>query len=201
MIGWLRGEIRDKPETGKLVLDVNGVGYEVETSAQTFFQVESQSSPVALYIHTQVREDAFLLYGFLEKSERSLFKALIKVNGVGPKLAMGILSNISASEFVQSVLQKNIARLNQLPGIGQKTAERLAIEMKESIKQIELPKDVGMMSMFTNQSRKEQTEAVSALEALGYKPQEAVRMVKTIDDGTQNCEQLIRKSLQLLGAK
>lgn len=199
MIGWLRGEIRDKPETGKLVIDVNGVGYEVETSMQTFFQVDSQQSSVTLYIHTQVREDAFLLYGFLEKSERSLFKALIKVNGIGPKLAMSILSNISPWEFVQTVAQKNILRLTQLPGIGRKSAERLLIEMVESIKQVELSsKDQGSLE-FSARPRKEQEEAVTALEALGYKPQEALKTVKSVDDGIKNCEQLIRQSLQLLG--
>src|SRR6478735_3586435 len=103
MIGWLQGQIVDKNQFGKVVLDVNGVGYDVETFLNTFFQIDSQTNKVGLHIHTVVREDALLLYGFLDKQERSLFRALIKVNGVGPKLAMAILSSISPDEFIQCI--------------------------------------------------------------------------------------------------
>src|SRR3990167_791918 len=137
MIGWLSGCIIDRQQLGHLVLDVNGVGYDVETSLHTFFQLESQTSErVSLHIHTVVREDAFILFGFLDKTERSLFRALIKVNGVGPKVAMGILSNITPAEFIQSVHQHDILRLTQVPGVGKKTAERLLIEMKDALKNV-----------------------------------------------------------------
>ena len=106
MIGWLKGRVIDHEQPGKLVLNVNGVGYDVETSLSTFFQCESMDQELALFIHTVVREDAFLLYGFLEKQERSLFRALIKVNGVGPKVAMAILSSISPQEFIQCIHEK-----------------------------------------------------------------------------------------------
>ena len=111
MIGWLNGQVVDKHQPGKLVLDVNGVGYDVETSIPTFFQMEHQQGPVGLHIHTIVREDALLLYGFLDKQERALFRALIKVNGVGPKLAIAILSSISLTPEVSiiSVYQKSIS--------------------------------------------------------------------------------------------
>ncbi|HHL3491333.1 TPA: Holliday junction branch migration protein RuvA [Legionella pneumophila] len=199
MIGWLHGQIVDRHQPGKLVLDVNGVGYDVETSLNTFFQIENDNQPVGLHIHTIVREDALLLYGFLDKEERSLFRALIKVNGVGPKLAMAILSSISPKEFIQCIHQENAALLTKLPGIGKKTAERLVIEMRDSIKQFD-----GMVSDTLQKqagSAHSQEEAISALEALGYKPQEAWKAVNKIDNGNKSCEQLIREALQILSSR
>jgi holliday junction DNA helicase RuvA len=196
MIGWLDGTIVDKHQPGKLVLNVHGVGYDVETSLNTFFQLDTLNGSVGLHIHTVVREDALLLYGFLDKEERALFRALIKVNGVGPKLAIAILSSITPNEFIQCIKQENSTLLTKLPGIGKKTAERLVVEMRDSIKQ------------FTEQSSdtlykplnliRGQDEAISALEALGYKPQEALKAVNKIDDGSKTCEQLIREALQVL---
>ncbi len=195
MIGWLSGQVVDKHNPGKLVVDVNGVGYDVETSLPTFFQVESKEGSIGLHIHTIVREDALLLYGFLEKDERALFRALIKVNGVGPKMAIAILSSISPDDFIRCIQQKDTALLTKLPGIGKKTAERLVVEMKDSL--LLIPK------MSNNQDIKqsfirEQDEAIKALESLGYKSQEAIRAINKIDDGNKTCEQLIRQSLQLL---
>jgi Holliday junction DNA helicase RuvA len=199
MIGWLNGQVVDKHQPGKLVLDVNGVGYDVETSLNTFFQLDGQSAAVGLHIHTVVREDALLLYGFLEKQERALFRALIKVNGVGPKLAMAILSSISPNEFIQCIHQENAALLTKLPGIGKKTAERLVVEMRDSVKQFgEVSSD---QVPHQKTSFRSQDEAVSALEALGYKPQEALKVVNKIDDGAKSCEQLIRESLQILSSR
>lgn len=199
MIGWLAGSIIDKSSPGKLVLDVNGVGYDVETSLQSFLQLEHQKDRISLHIHTVVREDALLLYGFLDKQERSLFRALIKVNGVGPKVAMGILSSITPAEFVQSIREKNALVLTRLPGIGKKTAERLLIEMKDNIDQLVI--DESIIAPQVGHGIKEQQEAISALEALGYKPQEAMKVVKKIDDGHKSCEQLIRQALQLLAQR
>lgn len=198
MIGWLKGQIIDKQHAGKLVLDVNGVGYDVETSLNTFFQIETNTQAVGLHVHTVVREDAFLLYGFLEKQERSLFRALIKVNGVGPKLAMAILSSISPSEFIQCIHQENAMLLTKLPGIGKKTAERLVVEMRDSIKLLDATSTQASQSLPL--MHRSQDEAINALESLGYKPQEAVKVVKKIDDGLKSCEQLIRESLQILSA-
>ena len=199
MIGWLSGLIVDKQQVGKLVIDVNGVGYDVETSLQTFFQLESHQGVVGLHIHTVVREDALLLYGFLDKLERSLFRALIKVNGVGPKMAITILSSISPHDFIQCINQQNTLSLTKLPGIGKKTAERLLIEMKDNIKNL-LP-DTAESSTPKLGFMREQDEAISALEALGYKQQDAVKVIKKIDDGTKSCEQLIRQALQLLSSQ
>lgn len=199
MIGWLDGHIIDKHQPGKLVLNVQGVGYDVETSLNTFFQLESINSSVGLHIHTVVREDALLLYGFLERQERELFRALIKVNGIGPKVAMSILSSTTPNEFIQCIQQENASFLMKLPGIGKKTAERLVVEMRDSIKQFSvsvansLSKAIPMMSG--------PDEAVSALEALGYKPQEALKAVNKINDGSKSCEQLIRDALQVLAIR
>jgi Holliday junction DNA helicase RuvA len=199
MIGWLNGQIADKHQPGKFVIDVNGVGYDVETSLNTFFQIDGQNKSVGLHIHTVVREDALLLYGFLEKEERALFRALIKVNGVGPKLAMAILSSISPNEFIQCIQQENSALLTKLPGIGKKTAERLVVEMRDSIKQFS--QNSLELSYKPINTIRSQDEAISALEALGYKSQEASKVVNKIDNGVKSCEQLIREALQILSLR
>ena len=196
MIGWLNGMIVDRHNPGKLVVDVNGVGFDVETSLPTFFQVEAQEGHVGLHIHTIVREDALLLYGFLDKQERALFRALIKVNGVGPKMAIAILSSISPDEFIQCINQQNTTLLTKLPGIGKKTAERLVVEMKDSLQQ--LPHSTRTQERPSAIVVREQDEAIKALESLGYKQQEAVKAVNKIDDGHKTCEQLIRQALQIL---
>lgn len=196
MIGWLNGRVVDKHNPGKLVVDVNGVGYDVETSLPTFFQVEAEPGIVGLHIHTVVREDALLLYGFLDQQERSLFRALIKVNGVGPKMAIAILSSISPDEFIQCIYQQNTVLLTKLPGIGKKTAERLVVEMKDTLQQ--LPREATQQQNHLTTAIREQDEAVKALESLGYKQQEAVKAINKIDDGNKTCEQLIRQALQIL---
>lgn len=199
MIGWLHGLIVDKSQPGKIVLNVNGVGYDVEISLTSFFRLESLNNLVELHIHTVVREDALLLYGFLEKDERSLFRSLIKVNGVGPKMAMALLSSISPNEFIQCIQEENALLLTKLPGIGKKTAERLVVEMRDSIKQLST---ISAHATITKSSKvMSQGEAVSALEALGYKTQEALKVVKKIDNGTKSCEQLIREALQILSSR
>lgn len=198
MIGWLSGFIVDKVQPGKIVMNVSGVGYDVDISLSSFFQLETQTGIVHLHIHTIVREDALLLYGFIDKQERALFRALIKVNGVGPKMAMAILSSIHPNEFIQCIQQQDTALLTKLPGIGKKTAERLAVEMKDSIQQLS-----GVMSpvhsFVANASQAD--EAISALEALGYKRQEAVKVINKMDDGHISCEQLIRQGLQVLAGR
>ena len=197
MIGWLKGHVIDKREPGKIVLDVQGVGYDVETSLPTFFQLETIQPPISLYIHTLVREDALILYGFLALDERLLFRALIRVNGVGPKLAIAILSSIKPDEFVRCIRQENATLLTKLPGIGKKTAERLVVEMKDRLQ------DADYLSnhVSTDATPLHRDEAVRALEALGYKPQEASKVIQKIDDGQKTCEQLIREALQSLAIK
>ncbi len=197
MIGWLSGYVVDKQQPGKVVINVNGVGYDVETSLTTFFQLELVEGLVTLHIHTVVREDALLLYGFLEKKERALFRSLIKVNGVGPKLAMAVLSSMTPDEFINCIHQQQVLALTKLPGIGKKTAERLVIEMRDSIQSL-----FGQIDMqnVTPQYR-QQDEAICALEALGYKRAEASKVVQDIDNGQLSSEQLIRQALQRLAMK
>lgn len=199
MIGWLSGRVVDRHQPGRLVVDVNGVGYDVETSLPTFFHVEAQEGAVGLHIHTVVREDALLLYGFHDKQERALFRALIKVNGVGPKMAIAILSSISPDDFIQCINLQNTDLLIKLPGIGKKTAERLLVEMKDSIQQ--LPGAIASSLTKPVASMTQSSEAISALEALGYKSQEAIKVVNKIDDGQKTCEQLIRQALQMLAGR
>ncbi|KTC74717.1 Holliday junction DNA helicase RuvA [Legionella birminghamensis] len=201
MIGWLQGTIIDKTHPGRFVINVNGVGYDVETSLNTFFQLESSSNSIILHIHTIVREDALLLYGFADKLERSLFRALIKVNGVGPKLAITILSSISPGEFIQTIVQQNAVFLTKLPGIGKKTAERLIIEMKDSIEQLMSTESLDIPKREQVANPREQDEAIRALEALGYRLQEATKVVSRLDDGTKSCEQLIRQALKELAGR
>lgn len=193
MIGWLKGHMIDFPQPGKIVLDVNGVGYDIEVSLTTFFQVELIKTETAFYIQTIVREDAFLLYGFIHREERSLFRELIKVNGVGPKMAIAILSGTTPQEFIHNIQQENTGFLTKIPGIGKKTAERLIVEMRDPLSQLQ-------MSLSEPHTLKLniQNEAMSALEALGYKKQEATKVIQQIDDGQKSVEQLIRQALQSL---
>lgn len=195
MIGMLHGRIIDKTTPGKIIIDVAGVGYDVETSLTTFFTLESQESLVQILIHTIVREDAFLLYGFADKDERDLFRALIKVNGVGPKLAITILSSIAPNDFAQCINSSNINLLIKIPGIGRKTAERLVVEMKDSISKLAFSSKISHLG----QVKHEQVEeAIFALEGLGFKSQSVKKIIDEIADVNKTAEQLIREGLRLL---
>lgn len=200
MIGRLSGILIQK-QAPQLMVDVHGVGYEVQAPMSTFYQLPELDSPVVILTHLVVREDAQLLYGFYSESERLLFKSLIKVNGVGPKLALSILSGISADEFVQAVKNNDESGLVRLPGIGKKTAQRLIIEMKDRLKDWEVPAKAGTdkTSTESDNSSSEQDiiqEATSALIALGYKPVEASKMISRLDSQDQSCEMLIKQALK-----
>jgi Holliday junction DNA helicase RuvA len=200
MIGRLRGILISK-QAPALLLDVNGVGYEVEAPMSTFYQLPAIDKTVTLYTHLVVREDAHLLYGFATEDERALFRSLIKVNGVGAKLALTILSGISANDFVRCVHDNDVATLVRLPGIGKKTAERLIIEMRDRFKDWQTPGmelEAGSLPNFsaapiTSDPAK---EALSALVALGYKPQEASRFMQGMDTEGKSSEEIIRAALQ-----
>ncbi len=196
MIGWLKGTLVDTQQPGRLVLDVGGVGYDVETSLPTFFQVQALTGLIELHIHTVVREDAFLLYGFKDHDERRLFRALIKVNGVGPKLAITILSSVTPEEFVHLIQQQNPSLLTRIPGVGKKTAERLVVEMKDSWQRN--PNTLVQSGDLHSRLMRPADEAIQALAALGYKDHEASKIITQLDDGQKNCEQLIRQALQRL---
>jgi Holliday junction DNA helicase RuvA len=199
MIGQLRGIILEK-QPPQLVLDVNGVGYEVDAPMSTFYQLPEVGQTITLLTHFVVREDAHHLYGFYTRDERSLFKALLKVNGVGPKMALTILSSVSAETFVQSVMNNDTASLVRLPGVGKKTAERLVIEMRDKLDQWSAklaPIGEGAVLAQPQTTRHSALQdAVAALVALGYKQAEATRVVTRVDDGALTSEALIRRALQ-----
>ena len=199
MIGRLHGTVIDK-QAPDLLLDVQGVGYEVLVSLSTFFAVPEVGQSVTLHTHFVVRDDAQLLFGFSELSERTLFRHLIKVNGVGPKMALAILSGMSASEFALCVHNNDVATLVKLPGVGKKTAERLVIEMRDRVGDIEASGAGG--AAMTPQQPDMAEEAESALIALGYKPQDAAKMVnRAVSEDIASAEQLIRAALKSMVSK
>ncbi len=197
MISRLTGLVTDK-NPPELVLDVNGVGYEVFAPMSTYCTLPAEpSEKVSLLIHTVVREDAFLLYGFSTAQERQLFRQLLKINGVGAKLALAILSGMSVNEFAQCVEAENATALVKLPGVGKKTAERLLIEMRDKVPSMGEVSSVGgiqpslVMPMTSNMEPAQQ-----ALEALGYKAKEAEKMLKAVETEGLSTEEWIRSALQ-----
>jgi holliday junction DNA helicase RuvA len=197
MIGRLRGYIIDK-QAPQVMIDVHGVGYEVTCSMNTIFQLPSADKEVVLLTHFVVREDAQQLFGFIDNKERSLFRALIKVNGVGPKLAITILSSIMVEEFVQCVSQQDVVRLTKVPGIGKKTAERLIVEMRDRLVNFEGMDGEVNFAIAAPQTlmNSPSQEAIAALVALGYKQQEADKAVKKIATDDMDAETLIRAALK-----
>ena len=199
MIGRLHGVIIEK-RAPDLLLDVQGVGYELLVSLNTFFAVPNIGESTTLHTHFVVREDTQQLYGFAELGERRLFRHLIKVNGVGPKMALAILSGMSASEFALSVHNNDVATLVKLPGVGKKTAERLVIEMRDRLSDIDAGVSLGNMTTVAQPGIVE--EAESALIALGYKPQDAAKMVSRAESSEiTSAEQLIRAALKSMVSK
>ena len=197
MIGQITGIIVSKIAPDVRV-DVQGVGYEVLVSLGTFFELPEVGGGVTLHTHFVVRDDAQLLFGFSSLPERSLFRTLIKVNGVGPKMALGILSGMTAGEFAHAIRTNDVATLVKLPGVGKKTAERLVIEMRDRIDHI----DVTTNESVAVKRPDIQQEAESALIALGYKPQDAAKMIsRTESDQVTTAEQLIRAALKSMVSK
>jgi Holliday junction DNA helicase RuvA len=196
MIGQLRGVILEK-KPPQLILDVNGIGYEIDASMQTFYRLPDVGKEIILYTHFVVREDAQHLYGFFDREERALFRTLLKVNGVGPRLSLTILSSVDASEFARCVVNNDTASLTRVPGIGKKTAERLIIEMRDKVSALDTAMPMSQPLTPESASRRQVTQdAVSALVALGYRPQEASKAVSKVDDGHMSSEDIIRHALR-----
>ncbi len=198
MIGFLRGKLIAKAPP-QLLLDVQGVGYEIEAPMTTFYSLPGLGEDVQLHTHLVVREDAQILFGFASEKDRLMFRTLIKVNGVGPKLALTILSGQSAEEFHQCIQNSDTQALVRLPGVGKKTAERLIIEMRDRLPKMQGGGDVGSLadaSASSVPSSSPKQEAITALCALGYKPNEASRMVQAVDADALSCEEIIRLALQ-----
>lgn len=197
MIGRLQGIILEK-QAPELLLDVNGVGYELLAPISTFALLGRVGEPATLYTHLAIREDAHQLYGFAQKSDRTLFRTLIKVSGVGPKLALGILSGMDIEAFANCIQHEDLKSLTKLPGVGKKTAERLIIEMRDRLKEWQSSAPLWAQ---VEQNEKAQAdtmlqEAESALIALGYKPQDASKMLLKVAKDAQTAEELIRLALR-----
>lgn len=192
MIGYLQGTLaaRHPPQ---LLIDVGGIGYEVEAPMSTFYQLPDVGQPVHILTHLLVREDAHVLYGFASEAERQLFRSLIRINGVGARIALAILSGISAEAFVRCVQSEDAASLTKIPGVGRKTAERLIVEMRDRLGQAG---SSLAQAIPAGPSGSPVDEAFGALVALGYRPAEAQRLLKLVDDKASATEDLIRAALQ-----
>ena len=197
MIGFLRGKLIQK-QAPLLIIDVEGVGYEVEAPMTTIYRLPEIDEEVMLYTHLVVRDDAHLLFAFAEEEERRLFRTLLKVNGVGAKMALAILSGMEANEFAQCIRDGDDVRLTRLPGVGKKTAERLIIEMRDRLKDWKgsVAPDQAESTASTQPVSDPHDEAVSALVALGYKPQEASKFVMSVDAEGLSSEEIIRSALK-----
>lgn len=190
MIGSLRGVLAEK-EPPRILVECQGVGYQVEVPMSTYLTLPPTGSQVYLRIHHVLREDASLLFGFATTEERELFRALLKVNGVGPKVALAILSGVSAGEFRQAIATEDAAALVRIPGVGRKTAERLLVEMRDHFRDATAAGSGG-----TTRALAPREEALHALLALGYKPHEAQQMLESAGSESSTTEELIRGALK-----
>lgn len=187
MIGFLRGRIIHR-RPPRLLLEVGGIGYELEAPLSTFAALPGGDEETRLYTHLVVREDTLQLYGFAGERERELFRALIRASGVGAKLALTILSGLSVEEFSRAIVERDVARLKRLPGIGQKTAERLVVEMADRV--------VASAAAAASIPGNVRGEAESALNALGYKPREIAALLSDIKIRERTSEEVVREALR-----
>ncbi|RLK48240.1 Holliday junction DNA helicase subunit RuvA [Alkalispirillum mobile] len=206
MIGRLHGTVAERHPPA-LLLDVGGVGYELEAPMSTFYALPAGDQPVTLWTHLAVRDDGQALYGFASRSERDLFRVLIRISGVGPKLALALLSGMNAEGLQRCIEQEDVATLTRLPGVGKKTAQRLMVELRDRLDGL-LPGAEGSVLTASGRGGTSQPatpaagqsardDAVSALIALGYKPAEAGRLVNAVPDADDTpSEELIRRALQ-----
>lgn len=196
MIGQIRGILIFK-QPPHMMVDVQGVAYEIEAPMTTFYKLPETDVEVTLFTHLAIRDDAHLLFGFATQQERTMFRTLIKVNGVGAKMALIILSGMEADVFAQCIRGGDTDSLVRLPGVGKKTAERLIIEMRDRLKDWELTTVVDNDSNKLAAANSNQSDdAVSALVGLGYKPQEASRFVFAVATDKMSSEEIIREALK-----
>lgn len=196
MIAYLKGVLLEK-QPPALVLEVNGIGYELEAPMTTFYDLPDTGADAVLHVHMVVREDAHKLYGFSHRPQRDLFRSLLKVSGVGPRVALAILSTLSAEEFLSCMANEDIDRLIHVPGIGRKTAQRLMVEMRDRVLK---ETDTATLQAARPESSSPDPvrDAVSALIALGYKPLQASRVVREVGEKADSSEEIIRQALRLL---
>jgi Holliday junction DNA helicase RuvA len=196
VIGSLRGVLVAK-QPPEILVEVGGIGYELQVPMTTLFQLPALGEEVALVTHFAVREDAQVLYGFIDRRDRELFRSLVRVSGVGPKLALAILSGMDAESFVRCVRRDDAGSLVALPGVGRKTAERLLVEMRDRLGDWFDAPDAGAAAGAAPGPADPAADAESALVALGYRPAEAARLVAAVgDEAVTDSEELIRRALR-----
>ena len=195
MIGHLKGKIitKNPPE---VLIEVGGIGYEVLCPMSTFYELDNLTEDVLLFTHLSIKEDAHTLFGFITKDEKSVFRELIRVNGVGPKVALAILSNLSVHSLVECISTEDSDLLAKTPGIGKKTALKLIVELKDRLIKVELSGSTAKTSGLKQDSNPNARQAIDALLSLGFKAKEANRMVSKIEDKDLSTEQIIRLALQ-----
>ncbi len=195
MIGHLKGKIISKSPP-EVLLEVQGIGYEVLCPMSTIYELDNLSDDVLLFTHLSIKEDAHTLFGFITKDEKNVFRELIRVNGVGPKVALAILSNLSVHSLVECISTEDADLLAKTPGIGKKTALKLIVELQDRLSKLNLVGSTANSSETKQNSNPNSKQAIEALQSLGFKAKEANRMVSKIEDQELSTEQLIRLALQ-----
>ena len=195
MIGQLKGQIISK-NPPEVLLEVGGIGYELLCPMSTFYQLDNSTGDILLYTHLSIKEDSHTLFGFISKDEKNMFRELIRVNGVGPKVALAILSHLSVSSLVDCIISEDADLLAKTPGIGKKTALKLIVELQDRLDKVELVNASTSTMHHKMSSNPNSKQALAALQSLGFKVKEANKMISAIDDQNLSTEQLIRLALQ-----
>ena len=195
MIGQLKGKVISK-NPPEILLEVRGIGYEILCPMSTFYQLSDSSEDTLLHTHLSIKEDSHTLFGFVTKDEKIIFRELIRVNGVGPKVALAILSHLPVSSLIECISNEDSDLLAKTPGIGKKTALKLIVELQDRLSKLELIGSNGSTLEFKQNTNPNSTQAIEALQSLGFKTKEANKMVSKINDSSLSTEQLIRLALQ-----
>ena len=195
MIGHLKGKITNK-NPPEILIEVEGVGYEVLCPMSTFYALDNLTEDILLFTHLSIKEDAHTLFGFISKDEKNVFRELIRVNGVGPKVALAILSNLSVQSLVECISTEDADLLAKTPGIGKKTALKLIVELQDRLGKLELTGTIEKTRELNQSSNPNSKQAIEALQSFGFKVKEANRMVSKIEDQGLSTEQIIRLALQ-----
>ena len=195
MIGHLKGQIISK-NPPEILLEVSGIGYELLCPMSTFYELGNLNDEILLFTHLSIKEDAHTLFGFISKDEKNIFRELIRVNGVGPKVALAILSHLSVPSLIECIANEDSDLLAKTPGIGKKTALKLIVELQDRLSKVELTSSSISNNVIQKSSNPNTQQAIEALQSLGFKTKEANNMVSKIEDKDLSTEQLIRQALQ-----
>mgnify|MGYP001319245187 FL=1 len=195
MIGHLKGQIISK-NPPEILLEVSGIGYELLCPMSTFYELGNLNDEILLFTHLSIKEDAHTLFGFISKDEKNIFRELIRVNGVGPKVALAILSHLAVPSLIECIANEDSDLLAKTPGIGKKTALKLIVELQDRLSKVELSSSSISNNAIQKSSNPNTQQAIEALQSLGFKTKEANNMVSKIEDKDLSTEQLIRQALQ-----